>query len=372
MLEEHLGYVADRVRLDAFKVAIVRTVRTGDRVVDLGCGSGVLGLLCLDAGASHVVAIDESAMADIARLSFSQAGYDSNVTVIQDHSARVSIPDPVDVVICDNVGYFGFDYYVLGSLSDARKRFLKPGGRLMPGRLRFYAAAVQASDIYHKASGWRAENIPAMLRWLDRYAINTKYPVTLKRDDVLSEPVLLAEIDLHKDVAEFLSWNATTVVDRAGVVHGLAGWFEAELAPGVWMTNSPLAEAVIDRPQAFLPISEAVAVRAGERMEFSVKARPAEHLLAWTLNFVASAKRFSHSTWNGMPVSREDLQRVHKDRVPKISRYGQARRIVLGYCDGVRTAAEIGQAVLRDYPKLFPSDKAIIQFVDRILARDTE
>ena len=36
MLEEHLGYVADRVRLEQFKTAIARVLKTGDHVIDLG------------------------------------------------------------------------------------------------------------------------------------------------------------------------------------------------------------------------------------------------------------------------------------------------------------------------------------------------
>ena len=50
MLEEHLGYVADRIRLERFRIGIAKVIRPGDHVADLGCGSGILGLLCLRAG----------------------------------------------------------------------------------------------------------------------------------------------------------------------------------------------------------------------------------------------------------------------------------------------------------------------------------
>jgi hypothetical protein len=38
MLEEHLGYVADRIRLEPFQAAIAKVIKAGDRVADLGCG----------------------------------------------------------------------------------------------------------------------------------------------------------------------------------------------------------------------------------------------------------------------------------------------------------------------------------------------
>ena len=55
-----------------------------------------------------------------------------------------------------------------------------------------------------------------------------------------------------------------------------------------------------------------------------------------------------------------------------MSREGQARITVLGYCDGRRTAREIEQAVLRDHPELFPSPEEISRFVAQALGRDTE
>jgi predicted RNA methylase len=42
MLEEHLGYVADRIRLERFRTGIAKVIRLGDHVADLGCGSGIL------------------------------------------------------------------------------------------------------------------------------------------------------------------------------------------------------------------------------------------------------------------------------------------------------------------------------------------
>ena len=73
MLEEHLGYVNDRIRLEQFREAIAHVIRPGDCVADIGCGSGVLGLMCLQAGAAQVCAIESTAMIEVARVSISRA-----------------------------------------------------------------------------------------------------------------------------------------------------------------------------------------------------------------------------------------------------------------------------------------------------------
>lgn len=64
--------------------------------------------------------------------------------------------------------------------------------------------------------------------------------------------------------------------------------------------------------------------------------------------------------------------RSRPERVPRLSREGEARITVLGYCDGQRTAREIEQAVLRDHPNLLPSPEEISRFMTQVLGRDTE
>ena len=199
--------------------------------------------------------------------------------------ARSNFPERVDVVICDHVGYFGFDYGVVEFFADARKRFLKPGGTLIPSSIRLNVTAVGAQRCDELANGWIAEDVPKDFHWLRKHAVNTKHAVNLERGDVLSAPSVLGDIDLHADNPEFFFWNAELRIERDGLVHGLAGWFECELAEGVWMTNSPLADDPIRRPQAFLPIDEAVEVKADDTLRATVMARPADHLIAWVVDF---------------------------------------------------------------------------------------
>jgi hypothetical protein len=310
-------------------------------------------------------------MLDIARESLTRAGQSDHATFIRGKSSQLELPERVDMVICDHVGYFGFDYGVVEFLGDAKQRLLKPGGTLVPSSIRLHVAAVGSQKCSELAHGWQAGNILPEFHWLRRYSTNTKHAVNLERGDVLGPPVALGDIDLHADNPEFFSWNAELRIERDGVMHGIAGWFECELAEAVWMTNSPLAEKPIHRPQAFLPIGEAVTVKSEDVVKATIMARPAEHLIAWTVEFPATGQRFSHSTWQGMLLSPEVLVRSKPNHVPHLSHEGQARITVLGYCDGKRSVQEIEQAVLRDHPSLFPSSGEISRFVAQVLGRDT-
>jgi protein arginine N-methyltransferase 1 len=372
MLQEHLEYLSDPVRIGQFRKAIRAIVKPGDRVADLGCGSGILGLLSLQAGAAHAYSIDDSAMIDVARDSLTRAGLGGRASFIRGRAQQVEPPERVDVAICDHVGYFGFDYGIVGLFRDARRRFLKPGGALIPARLHPQIAAVESERCRRLADGWQAEVVPAEFHWLRGPSVNTKHAVTLKREEVIGMPAELGTIDFLQDDRAFFSWTAELRMARSGVVHGLGGWFDCELSAGVRMTNSPLAETPIQRSQVFLPIGEPVQVTAGELAKVTLMARPEDNLIAWIVEFPASGRRFSHSTWQGMLLSPEDLHRANPARVPKPNREGLARGIVLGYCDGRRTAGEVEQAILREHPGLFPSRGEIARFVAQVLGRDSE
>ena len=165
-LDEHLGYVSDTVRLKAYRAALARTVREGARVADLGCGTGVLGLMALEAGAARVFAIDASEMIDAARASFARAGFRGRAAFFDTHSMRTELPERVDLVVCDQIGYLGFDAGIVPSFADAARRFLKPGGTLVPARLKIFAAAVESAECYRPVAAWEADAVPAHLRWL--------------------------------------------------------------------------------------------------------------------------------------------------------------------------------------------------------------
>lgn len=369
LLEEHWGYVSDPVRLGAFERAIARKVRPGDVVADLGSGSGILALLALRAGAARVYCVEETRMLDVAREALARAGLADRVEFVRGRAQKVELPERVDVALCDNVGWFGFDYDIVHFLRDARSRFLKPGGAVIPERIVLRVAPVESERCYALADRWGSERVAPEFRWLRHSAINAKHSVELRPEEVAGEPAALGTIELAAEARDYFSWEAELAVARDATVHGIGGWFDCELAPGAWMTNSPLATR-IDRPQVFLPIERPAPLRAGERLRARVMARPARHLLAWEAT-LPGGERFAHSTWAGMLFAPEDLVRSRPDHVPTPSPEGLARGIVLGYCDGRRSVREIEQAVLRDHPHLFPSEDETCRFVVDVLAGQT-
>jgi predicted RNA methylase len=150
-LEEHHGYLSDAVKVERYRSAIQKAVQAGHVVIDLGCGSGLLGLMALEAGASKVFFVEEGAIIEVARKAVADAGYADNAEFFRVNSFELSLPEQADVVVCDHVGYFGFDYGILALLADARERFLKPDGIILPAQIELKLAPV-GSDACHKLS----------------------------------------------------------------------------------------------------------------------------------------------------------------------------------------------------------------------------
>jgi hypothetical protein len=369
IFEEHLSYISDARRLDCFKKAVGKIIRPGDLVADVGCGFGVLGLLCLRAGAAKVWGIDRTGAIDVARESMARAGLGDRYLCIHETSQRVVLPELVDVVICDHLGYFGIDYGILSIIGDARRRFLKPGGRIVPSGMNLMLGAVRSPNCRSKADVYP---ISPEYSWLRQYTVNTMHAVQVKGDDLVSTPATLGAIDLSVESPDYLSFATELSIVREGTIDGLVGWFECELAEDVKMSNSPFADNAIARAQVFLPIDQRPYCNAGERMIVSVKARPTDGIFSWSLEFPSTNRCFVHSTWKSMAVTEEDVRRFHPDQKAQLTKEGHARRIVLNYCDGRRTSREIEDAVRNDYSWLFPTTDEISRFVLGELKKSTQ
>jgi len=367
---EHFRYLSDPLRLQQFEEAVVGAIRQGDTAADIGCGVGILGLMCLKAGASRVWGIDRTQAIEIARATMDHCGMADRYTCVAESSFRAALPERVDIVICDHVGYFGFDYGIVGTIGDARRRFLKPGGKVLPERIVLHAAAAQSPECRKLAQGWASEPVPAEFHWLREYGVNAKHSHFFEEHELASAPAELGTIDLRQDSPDLLSFSAELTVARAGELDGLAGWFDCEIFDGVRMTNSPLAPERIDRPQAFLPFAQPLTVIAGDTVDLSLSVRHEESVVAWSASVPRTGQSIRQSTWASKILDPRD--RVPPaERVPELGPTGAVRRTLLGLIDGKTSNADIERAMLRDHADLFPTREQVVRFIRRELNRSS-
>ena len=368
-LDEHRRLLSDRARLAALERAVSAVVRPGDVVVDLASGTGILGLMACRAGAARVYSIDEGGIIDVARALARANGCADRMTFVMGHSARVELPERADVLIADQIGYFGFEAGLLELYSDARRRLLNPGGRMMPERVHLMVALVESEDVRDRIAFWSGEAAGFELSPGTENAVNTAYPLTLSCSDLLSDGVNGAVLDVRSAGTDAFGVKADLTVLRSGTLDAIGGWFIAELAAGVTMTNAPGAPDRISRQHVAFPLGSSITVREDDPVTVSMQIRPVEHLVRWTVDVRNGEHRLVRSTLNGMLLPREFLARTRPQFVPRLTERGKARQTVLDLCDGVRALAEIERAAYERHPDLFASLDLAQTFVAEVVAR---
>jgi hypothetical protein len=371
ILDEHRQYLIDRPRVSAFERAIAEVVGPGDVVLDLGSGTGILGLFALKAGASRVYAIEASGLTQLAREIFAANGFADRAVCIKGLSTRVDLPEKVDVIVGDLIGRFAIDGGLVEYFADARRRMARRDARTIPSRVDLLAAPVEAPQTWAEVDFWKTS--PAGFNFDRAYniAVNTGHPVKYRPEQILGKPGTFATIDVTRDSDPILQGEATCVVRRSGTMHGIAGWFEATLSPSVTMSNSPMREDIINRRAVFFPVDPPSAVHAGDSVRVNMWISPAETLVRWRVELADRAgvvrRKFSHSTFGGMLICPEDLAKSLPDYVPTLTSWGKARRSVVDLCDGTRTVAEIEREVYRLHRDLFASPGDAAAFVYEVM-----
>lgn len=142
------------------------------------------------------------------------------------------------------------------------------------------------------------------------------------------------------------------------------------------MSNSPLANSPINRQNVFFPIDRPVKLEIGDRITIRMTIVPTEALVAWNVEVwgrsdggMVKKAQAGHSTFQGMLLCSEDLQRTQPDFVPRLSPWGEARLSVLELCDGRRTLREVEQELYRRHPALFRSLAEAAKFVAEVTTR---
>ncbi|MEP3052410.1 MAG: class I SAM-dependent methyltransferase [Erythrobacter sp.] len=368
VLNEHLEYLSLPGRSETYKAAISQAVSQGDLVADLGCGVGVLGIFCLEAGAAEVWGIDSSDAIHLAQEVVQKADLCGVYHCIADSTFRAALPQPVDLIICDHIGFFGFDYGIIELLRDARQRLLKPGGIVIPQAIDLMVAGVFSDACRDRVTAWQGDQIPPEFRWLDEYQRNSKHHHNFLSDELVSQPAPLGHIDLEADDQQLFVFKTNLIAERTGRFDGIAGWFDCLLYGDIRMTNSPVDDASIKRPQAFLPVATPFDVEAGDVIAIAIRFQSDGSMIAWDIKPPNSAPTQKLSTWKGTILTPADL--VNKTATPlRLSGRGEAETFILSLIDGQRTAEDITAIVLSQRPAMFPSQQAIRDFVRDELAR---
>ncbi|KAM7509421.1 hypothetical protein LguiA_019874 [Lonicera macranthoides] len=245
--------LSDRVRMDAYFNSIFKnkTHFLGKTVLDVGTGSGILAIWSAQAGARKVYAVEATKMAEHARELVKANNLQDVIEVIEGSIEDITLPEKVDVIISEWMGYFLLRESMFDSVICARDRWLKPTGVMYPSRARMWLAPIRSglgdkkmNDYEGSMDDWRyflnetknyyGVDMSCLTKPYSeeqkKYYLRTSLWNNLHPNQVIGTAAMIKEMDcLTVTVEEILSVEASissTITGDDTRLCGFAGWFD--------------------------------------------------------------------------------------------------------------------------------------------------
>ena len=357
-LDQFAAMFADRVRMDAYTAAIEKSVHPGDAVLDLGCGPGIFALLACRAGARRVYAIDLSEAVEFGRQLARVNGMADRIHFLRGDSRQMHLPERVNVIISDIRGVLPLFSHAVGTLEDARTRFLTEDGTLLPSRDTLMAAVMGCSKHYQDiVSSWKSVPQLDLSSGLP-LVLNTLYREHLKPEQLLSAPQPWHTLEYTRGAKLPAEGQLQFRASRSATGHGIGLWFETQLLDGIGYSTEPRdGETVYGH--VFLPWLESVSLRERDPITIDLRAHLVgnDYIWQWETTIPASngrpAVHFKQSSFYGSVFSPSFLKKHATDFVPVLSETGLAERWLLESMDGNRSLEDIAAEAARLFPQAF-------------------
>lgn len=281
----------DSARIGAYGAAIEANVAEGDVVIDLGTGSGILAFMAAQAGARRIFAIDQQPV-EAARRVAAANGFEW-IEFEQVSSRNFEPPERADVLIHANVDTAPYlSEPIVDDLHDLAARTLKPGGRVLPGRVDLYCEPAQLRADHWVPMAWEHNVSGVDFSALRDAPLGHSYPLPLALDaesfeQLLCEPEPIATVELGQDAAAVLpsriSYSRPTLSE--GTLHGFVLYFSCRFDEEVEFAARPLA-GPSEWALAFFR-TEARRIGRDEQIALDMRAPSYRSMRDWSWNWSA-------------------------------------------------------------------------------------
>ena len=227
----HRVMLDDVARTAAYRVALEQNPSCvkGKRVLDIGCGTGILSMFAARGGAAEVVGVDGAAdIAAVARANVAHNGFRDVVTVVQgkvEELLRRASSDEAgdeknalrkhsfDVLVSEWMGYALLFESMFDTVIEARDFLLKPGGAILPDVATIHVAGfgrnATSLPFWDDVYGFE---MPSVQKSLAEDAIKNAIVAPVKGAHVVTDSREIKRLDLATVAAKDLDFTAAEVV----------------------------------------------------------------------------------------------------------------------------------------------------------------
>jgi protein arginine N-methyltransferase 1 len=302
-IEYHRTLIADQVRNDAFFAALKAVIVPGKSVVaDIGAGTGLLGLMASKLGAKEVYLFETAEVAGVAAQVL-KANKAKHCHLIPCHSTEFQDALSADIIVSETLGNYALEENIIATLADARRRFLKPGGHVVPEAIVQYVAPVVTPRIDAELRAWSEVGHGLDLGIAQTMSLNNAYVRLLQPADVLDgcrSAMIWDEIDLKSETRAKRRGEAEWRLPRPATIYGFATWWKASLVPGIGFSTGPLSPRT-HWEQLYFPLLDKIEAAPSEVVGVELRSNSSEEAgthLAWAA---------VHKSAEGKAIARQAL-----------------------------------------------------------------
>jgi protein arginine N-methyltransferase 1 len=356
----HGELIADKVRTGAYPEALRSAVTSDSAVLDIGTGTGFLALLACQFGARRVYAVEPADVIELAREIARANGYSDRIEFIQDLSTNVTLPEKVDVIVSDLHGVLPFFQHHIPAIIDARRRLLKPGGKLIPACETVWVSVADAPELYRYITNWEGNGLGLNLSSGQRVATNNMWKGRVRPEELLGTPKCWATLDYTQIESPNVAAEIEVKVERSGTGYGLSVWFDSVLGEGIGFSNGPGHPETIFG-SLFFPWSKPIPFAEGDiiRVRMGANLVDEDYIFTWDTVVLAKGKAdkvkadFRQSTFFGTPLSAARLRKRAAHYLPEVNEEGEIDRFVLVAMKGKTSSEQIARELTEQFPARF-------------------